>query len=137
MKTPLPETTIVRSEGLDVLVREIVRIADPEKIFLISAGFDHQLTENIFLKNPVQSFRSNRYHLLILFERKMNESLKTKETVMNSLLNDRKNLQLEVMDIIDFNDQVGAGDAYFRFILTNAMIWYDKGRIPLAYPKQS
>ncbi len=136
MKTPLSGITTIPSEGLDTLVREIVRIADPEKIFLISAGYDHQITENIFIPNPVQSFRCNRYHLLILFERKMNESLKTKETVINSLLNDQKDLQLDVMDIIDFNDRVGAGDAYFGFILTNAMIWYDKGRIPLTYPKQ-
>jgi hypothetical protein len=135
MKTPLPVTPVIEAGGLDALVQEILRIADPENIFLLSAGYDYQLTENIFLKNPVQSFRANRYHLLILFERKMSESLKTKEAVLNSLLNDRRNLQLEVMDINDFNARVEAGDAYFGFILRNAMIWYDKGRIPLVYPK--
>ena len=135
MKPQLPAPGLNQQEGLVPLIHEIVRIADPEKILLLSAGYDYLLTENIFSKNPIQTFHGNRYNLLILSKGKEKKSLATLEMVLMSLLNDRRNLQLCIMDIDEFNVQAEAGDEYLEYILLNAMIWYDKGRIPLATPK--
>jgi hypothetical protein len=137
MNTPLQSAAKNRPADLDAIVQEIVRLAGPEKILLISAGYDYKLTENIFMKNPVQTFQNCHYHLLVLSEEKEKKSLIMQELTLTGYQDDRQNLQLHVMDIHEFNKQVEAGDEYLGFILLNAMLWYDKGRIPLSDPKLS
>lgn len=137
MSTQLQAEAINRTKNLDGIIQEIVRVADPEKILLISARYDYQLTENIFVKNPVQTTQSCHYNLLVLTEEKEKKSLIRQELILTSYQNAQKNLQLHIMNIHEFNKQVETGDEYLGFILLNAMLWYDKGRIPLSDPKSS
>jgi hypothetical protein len=135
MKNESPVDGIKRAVGLASIIHDIVRIADPEKIFLLSASFDYQLTENIFVKNPVQVFRGSHYNLLVLSEGKQKKSLVELEIMIHTKLSDQGNLQIQLRDIHEFNEKLEAGDEYAGFILLNAMLCYNKGRFPLADPK--
>ena len=123
-----------QSTSLSIIIHQIVQISDPEKILLLAASFDYQLTENIFMKNPVQQYRGNRYNLLILSEVQPKNSLSKLELKLMERMLDHRNVQFAVIDIIEFNKEVETGDSYWRYILLNAMLSYDKGQIPLANP---
>jgi len=123
-----------QSTSLSLIIHQIVQISDPEKILLLAASFDYQLTENIFMKNPVQQYRGNRYNLLILSEVQPKNSLSKLELKLMERMLDHRNVQFAVIDIIEFNKEVETGDSYWRYILLNAMLSYDKGQIPLANP---
>jgi hypothetical protein len=56
----------VQNNSLVFILQEIVQMTDPEKIFLLSASYNYQITENIFIKNPVKEFSNSRYELLLL-----------------------------------------------------------------------
>src|SRR5580704_988687 len=139
IKSKTMKTTSVRAGdthfgGLSSIIREIVLLSHPEKILLLSASYDYKITENIYSKNTVQEFRSNHYSLLILSNEKEKKSMVTQKTLLYSFLKDRRNLQLQVMDIKEFNDDLISGKEYASHILFNAMIWYDKGEVLLAFP---
>jgi hypothetical protein len=124
-----------RTEGLAAIIREIVRIADPEKILLLSASFDYRLTENIFIKNPIEDYRGGQYDLLILTDGNEKKTLAEQEIMIYARLKDYKKLSLHLMNVHEFNEHVEAGEEFENFILLNAMLSYDKERIPLAFPK--
>ena len=124
-----------RTEGLAAIIREIVRIADPEKILLLSASYDYRLTENIFIKNPIVDCRDSQYDLLILTDGNEKKSLAEQEITIYARLKDYKKLSLHLMSVHEFNEHVEAGEEFENFILLNAMISYDRERIPLAFPK--
>jgi hypothetical protein len=56
------------------------------------------------------------------------------EIKLRHRMRDHKNFQFTMMDITEFNKEVDAGDEYYRYILLNAMLSYDKGYIPFAFP---
>ncbi len=135
MKTKSFQPGFIQSGELRSIIREIVLISDPEKILLLSATYDYLITENIYMKNSVQELRGNQYNLLILSNDKEKKILSKHKILLNCLSKDRRNLQLQVMDIKEFNDDLISGKEYANHILLNAMIWYDKGDVPLAFPE--
>ena len=135
MKTKSFQSGYVQGGELNSIIREIVLISDPEKILLLSATYDYLITENIYLKNTVQEFRGNHYNLLILSNDKEKKSLAKHKILLYCLSKDRRNLQLQVLDISEFNNDLMSGKEYANHIVSNAMIWYDKGEVPLAFPK--
>jgi hypothetical protein len=123
-----------QTHSLNSLLQEIVRIADPEKILLISASFQYQLTENVFQRSPVKQFLGNRYELLILLNvREKGELAKQELNLMNRIIYPG-DFQFATMDIIEFNKEVESGSPYLDQILLNALMSYDKGVIPFAQP---
>jgi hypothetical protein len=120
--------------SLRTVIDEIVQKADPEKILLLSASFEYQITENIFQKNPVEQSLGNRYELLILSEAQERNSSVKKEIELLQQLGNHKNIRFVVMDIAEFNKEVETGSLYWRYILLNAMLCYDKGTVPMAAP---
>ena len=126
----------MRTEGLSAIIREIVRIADPEKILLLSASYDYQLTENIFIKNPVEVYKGGQYDLLVLTDGREKKSLAEQEIKIYARLKDYRNLGLHLMSVHEFNEHVEAGEEFENFILLNAMLSYDRERIQLASPKE-
>jgi hypothetical protein len=135
MKTIPFHSGNVQNSGLRSIISELVLVFDPEKILLLSASYDYFLTENIYLKETVQELRSRHYNILILANEKERKSPIKEEIIGYSLLKKRRNLELQVMDINEFNDDLTSGKEYANHILLNAMIWYDKGEVPLAFPK--
>lgn len=125
-----------QKEPLACLLREIVGLADPEKIFLLSAGFEYRLTENIFQKTPAQAIQAKQYQLLILMNTGEKSALAKLEINLMQIGLRQMNFQFALMDIAEFNKKVEAGDPYWGFILFNAMLSYDSGRIGLAIPSQ-
>jgi len=85
------------------------------------------------LKQTVHELRSRHYNILILANEKERKSPIKEEIIGYSLLKKRRNLELQVMDINEFNDDLTSGKEYANHILLNAMIWYDKGEVPLAF----
>lgn len=124
-----------RTEELAAIIREIVRIANPEKILLLSASYDYRLTENIFIKNPVEDYRGGQYDLLILTDDNEKKSFAEQEIMIYARLKDYNKLSLHLMSIHEFNEHVEAGEEFENFILLNAMLSYDKEQTPLAFPK--
>ena len=121
--------------SLSQIVQDIVKKTDPEKILLISASYDYRLTENIFKQNPSEELKKSHYSLLILgIQEKSAYSIKAMQSY-GSRFSNPPNLQLFFMDIHDFNKKLDAGDEYASEIVSNAMIWYDKGEIALRFPK--
>jgi len=116
------------------IIEEIVRIAYPEKILLLSATYNYQLNEDIFLKNPVKDYSGICYDLLALAEDKDAKTFMEQEITISMRLRNQADLHLHMMDIHEFNRLIKAGDEYFKFLLLNAFIPYDKGHIPLEYP---
>jgi hypothetical protein len=134
MKIKSPPGGPSQTDSLQFIIREIVRIADPEKILLLSASYNYQLTETIFIKNPVQDFRESRYDILVLSDGRAKKSLAEQEIMIISRMIRFRNLQLHLMDIHEFNKGVEAGNEFENFILLNAMLSFDKGEIPLSDP---
>ncbi len=134
MKSQTFQSGFVQGGGLRSIIHEIVLISHPEKILLLSATYDYLVTENIYIKNTVQEVRGNQYHLLVLSDDKEKKSLVRQEILLYGLSRHRRNLQLQVMDIKEFNDDLISGKEYANHIILNAMIWYDKGSIPLTFP---
>ena len=118
--------------SLHSIIREIVRILDPEKILLLSASYQYQFTENIFIKNPVQESKGSRYELLILIHSGGNLSAAEQENRIASKFPDYGNLKWQLRDIHDFYEKAQAGSEFENFILLNAMLQYDKGTGPAA-----
>jgi hypothetical protein len=135
MKTISFQSGNVQNSGLRSIIRELVLVFDPEKILLLSVSYDYFLTENIYLMDTVQELKSSHYNLLILSDEKERKSPAKEEIIGYNLLKKRRNLQLQVMDIIEFNDDLISGKEYANHILLNAMLWYDKEKVPLAYPE--
>jgi len=135
MKTKSFQSGYLQGGGLSSIIREIVLMSDPEKILLLSATYDYLITENIYMKNMVQEFRGNHYNLLILSNDKEKKSMAKHKILLYCLSKDRRNLHLQVMDINEFNDDLVSGKEFANHIVSNAMIWYDKGTVPLAFPK--
>jgi hypothetical protein len=125
IKSMAPDST--KAGPLHYIISEIVRLADPEKILLLTAGYNYQFTENIFIKNPVQQFSDGRYGLMILIQTAGKISLAEEEIRIASKLLHYSNLQLHLRDIQEFNSRVGAGDEFENYILLHAMVCYDKG----------
>ena len=134
MKTISFQSGNVQNSGLRSIIRELVLVFDPEKILLLSVSYDYFLTENIYLMDTVQELKSSHYNLLILSDEKERKSPAKEEIIGYNLLKKRRNLQLQVMDIIEFNDDLISGKEYANHILLNAMLWYDKEKVPLAFP---
>ncbi|HTB23943.1 MAG TPA: hypothetical protein VK711_01175 [Puia sp.] len=134
MKTQTFQSGFEQSVGLRSIIKEIVFISDPEKIFLLSATYDYLVTENIYLNDTVQELRGNQYDLLILYNNEEKKSLTKHKLLLYGLTKHRRNLQLQIMHIKEFNDDLTSGKEYASHILSNAMIWYDKGIVPLAFP---
>ncbi len=134
MKTQSFQSGFVQGGRLSSIVSEIVLISDPEKILLLSATYDYLVTENIYMKHTVRELRGSQYNLLILSNDKEKKSLTKHKILLYGLSKDRRNLQLQVVDIKEFNDDLISGNEYANHVLSNAMIWYDKGEVPLAFP---
>jgi hypothetical protein len=123
--------------SLPLIIQEIVRVSDPEKILLLSASYNFQLTENIFQKNPVQEFSNSHYDLLVLSGNSEKKSMAEREIMLISKLINFPDLQIHLMDIKEFNKGVESGDEFENYILLNAILSYYKGQIPFADPKQT
>ncbi len=134
MKTNLSGESNLKRQELISIIREIVYLSDPEKILLISASFEYLITESIYYKNAVQELTGKHYNLLVLSTVKEKKSLLENEIALNSRFKDRRNLQFQVMDIFRFNEDVKSGNEQANYILANAMLWYDKERVPLVFP---
>ena len=124
----------MQTKSLAAIIQDIVRIADPEIIFLLSASYNYQLRENMFAKNPAQEYRDAQYDLLLLSECRNTELLAEKEITIISLLNNCRNLQLHLIDIHKFKAGLEAEGEFQHHILLNAMLLYDRGVIPLFGP---
>jgi len=135
MKTISFHSGNVQNSGLRSIIGELVVVFDPEKILLLSFSYDYFLTENIYLKQTVQELKSSHYNLLILVNEKERKSPAKEEIISYNLLKKRRNLQFQVMDINEFNDDLISGKEYINHILLNAMLWYDKEEVPLAFPE--
>ncbi len=133
MKTQSFQSGFVQGGRLSSIINEIVLIADPEKILLLSATYDYLVTENIYMKHTVQELRGSQYNLLILSNDKEKKSLTKHKILLYGLSKDRRNLQLQVVDIKEFNNDLISGKEYANHVLSNAMVWYDKGEVPLAF----
>lgn len=136
MKPILSKTAYNPATGLRSIIREIVHISDPEKILLLSASFESTLTESIYLKTAIQEETGRYYNLLVLWNTVQEKSPAKNEILLNSRFRDHRNLQIRVMDINKFNEDVKSGNEQANHILSNAMLWYDKEQIPLAYPNE-
>jgi hypothetical protein len=136
MKRNLSYESSFKSQGLSSIIREIVYVSDPEKILLLSASFEYLITESIYYKNAVQELTSKHYNLLILSNEKEKKSLVKNEMALNSRFKDRRNLQFLIMDIFKFNEDLKSGNEQANYILSNAMLWYDKEQVPLAFPNE-
>jgi hypothetical protein len=123
-----------RKESLSAIIDEIVKIAHPEKIFLIGASYEYQLTENIFIKNPVENLTGRQYDLLIISDTRERISGIENETLFYTKFKHRAGLHIRLMDIHEFNKAVKAGNDFENFILLNAMLCYDKGKILMEDP---
>ena len=124
-------------ESLALIIQDIIRIADPEKILLLSACYDYQLTENIFIKTPIQEFTGSHYDVMILIADWDKKSLAGKDLSIITRLHANRNLKFCLMDIREFNERIRAGAEVENFIHLNAIICYDKGGIVLADPSES
>jgi hypothetical protein len=136
MKRNLSYESYLKSQGLSSIIREIVYVSDPEKILLLSASFEYLITESIYYKNAVQELTNKHYNLLILSNEKEKKSLVKNEMALNSRFKDRRNLQFLIMDIFKFNEDLKSGNEQANYILSNAMLWYDKEQVPLAFPNE-
>jgi hypothetical protein len=134
MKTKSFQSGFVQGSNLRSIINEIVLISDPEKILLLSATYDYLVTENIYMKHTMQELRGSHYNLLILSNDKEKKSLTKHKILLYGLSRDLRNLQLQVMDIHEFNDDLISGKEYANHVVLNAMIWYDKGEVPLSFP---
>ena len=112
--------------NLHSIISEIVLIADPEKILLLTASYTYQFTENIFVRNPLQQFSDGYYELLVLIQSDGKISLAEQEVGIRSKLLHFSNLLLHLRDIHEFYRRAGAGDEFENYILLNAMVSYDK-----------
>jgi hypothetical protein len=122
-------------ELLAEIVGEILRIADPEAILLLSATYNFRFTENIFIKTALWDSRANSYELLVLTNGNAGKSWAEQETIIRYRLPHGKNLNLQQKSIQEFNTKVESGEEYENFVLLNAMILYHKGHIRLAFPE--
>ncbi len=136
MKTDLPWKSYLQHQDLKEIIREIVFLSDPEKIFLISASFEYLISDSIYVKNAVRELKGKHYNLLILFSAKEKKSIFENELLLYNRLKQGENLQFQVMDINSFNDDIKSGDERANHILANAMIWYDKEQVPLECPNE-
>jgi hypothetical protein len=125
-----------QKEGLDAIIREIVQVAGPEKILLLSASYQYRLTENIFIKNPVEEFRGCQYDLLVLADGRGEKSLVDLVSLTQNRLCSQNNLHVHFTDIHEFNKEVEAGDEYACFIHLNALLCYDKSDASLSDKKK-
>jgi hypothetical protein len=126
-----PNTT----QRLAHIVPEIVRMTDPEKILLLSASFSTQITENIFIRKPVEELTAAQFSLLVLTGYKDKTILSRLELMMLGWLSGHPNLQLQLVDIYEFNKRITEGEEYSLSILSNAFICYDSERIALVCPE--
>jgi hypothetical protein len=124
----------IQNKSLASIIRGIVRIADPEIIFLLSASYNYQLRENIYIKNPIQAYSYGQYDLLLLSDCMNGELLAEKEIMIITRLSLFRNLRLQLMDIHEFKKGLEAGGELQKHIILNAMLSYDKGVIPLFSP---
>ncbi len=135
MKPILSQTASGQIQDLKSIIREIVLISDPEKIFLMSASFECVLTESIYLKSTIQEETGRYYNLLLLSNAEQNKSQVNNEVALHNRFRDR-NLQFQVMDIHKFNQDLKSGDEFANFVIVNAMLWHDKEQVPLEYPNE-
>lgn len=134
MSTEILSKIAIGRNSLSEIIDDIAKKIDPETILLISASYDYQLTENIFTKNPRKELKKSHYSLLILgIQEKSAISVKSMQSYISRLPNP-PDLQLFFMDIHDFNKKLDNGDQYASEIALKAMVWYDKGEIPLHIP---
>jgi hypothetical protein len=134
MKAYIPYQSNKTRELLADIVREIIRVADPEAILLLSATYNYRLMENIFVEAPLWVSSGNSYELLVLTNRNHGKSWSASEMVICSRLPHCRNLKLHQKSIQEFNAKVESGEEYENFVLLNAMITYHRGKTPLAYP---
>jgi hypothetical protein len=125
----------IQGSSLHSVIRYIIRISNPEKILLLSASYTYLFTENIFQKKPLLQIQGNRYELMILSSVHDKTELTALGQKLKQSMFHRKFL-FTLMDIAEFNKKVEAGDEYLNHILLHAMMSYDNGRIPLAFPGQ-
>ena len=135
MKPILSQAASGQIQDLKSIIREIVLISDPEKIFLLSASFESVLKESIYLKTAIQA-EAGRYYNLLVLSNTMQKKSQVKNEVLHSRFKDRRNLQFQVMDIHKFNQDLKSGDEFANYVLANAMLWHDKEQVPLEYPNE-
>lgn len=82
----------------------------------------------------VKELRGGQYNLLILTDVKEKKFLMKQKILLYRFSMNRSNLQLQVMDIKKFNDDLNSGKEYANQIMSNSMIWYDKGLVSFKYP---
>jgi hypothetical protein len=123
-----------QTEGLEAIIARIVRLIDPEKIFLLSASYEYLLTESIFRKDMEQGFRLSSFDLLALSEEKDELTMKRQAIRTCRGVGGQQNLHLSIVNMDEFNEAVKKGHEYENYILQHAMIWYDRGRFQLAQP---
>jgi hypothetical protein len=124
-----------QAKKLSDIVPEIVRMTDPEKIILLSASFSTRITENIFIRKPSEELIAAQYNLLVLTGYRDNTILSRMELMMLGWLSCHPNLQLQLVDIHEFNKRITEGEEYSISILSNAFICYDRERIELTIPE--
>jgi hypothetical protein len=134
MEARLRPARSVSNESLNRHIKEIVLAVNPEKIFLLSASYHYQVTENIFIPNPLEEIKESQYQVLVLIHGETKKSLAGLEIVIRTKLMNHGNLQVHLMDIHVFNKQVEQGDEWSGFILLNALLCYDRENIRLSDP---
>src|SRR5277367_2132880 len=109
MKTPSFQSGFAKGSDLYSIIREIVLISDPEKILLLSATYDYLVTENLYMNKTVRELRCSQYNLLILTDVKEKKTLVKQEILLYRFSMNRRNLQLQVIDIKEFNNDLNSG----------------------------
>ena len=114
------------------VIRDIVRMVDPEKILLISASIEYLLMGNPAVDDP--PWKVSRFEFLVLVESQETKSLNKLDMALGGLMKHHGNFQYQVQDILRFNQSVAAGNECNRNILLRSMIYYDNEQIPFAIP---
>jgi hypothetical protein len=123
-----------KEDGLPAIIKEIVYLINPVRIYLTGISHEYRLTESIFIKNPRVDQSMDGYNLLIVHNGEDKGSGVEMETRLQTRLHHHAGLNLRLIDILEFNRAVKAGHEFENFILLNAMIYYDDERTQVEDP---
>ena len=119
-----PEST--PGQGLYEMIPELVRIAEPEKILLLSASYQYNLTENIFIDRPEWECLSNQYQVVLLMNSSEKKSWADLEARIHTRMKGCNRISVQFLDLRVFNRQVEEGHHWSGFVQMNAMTLFDR-----------
>jgi uncharacterized protein len=137
MKTTLSHLPVVNQQEILRIVDIIKELIDPEKIILFGSYAKGNFTNHSYVgRDGIHYVYTSDYDILVVTKDVLEKSYEVDDQITNRARMYKAPVNLEVHEIDYVNKGLEIGQYFFKDIITEGILLYDKGEVAFSSPRE-